>query len=365
MPGKPSFPDDPSQTFTAPAGRPRFAKASSGRGPLRRRNPANEIRHMNGIPTHDEVSSLVLRRDPIWSKVAPDRSFEEFAAQADPLQCRQGAPEIVRSRFENVRALVRLSYVDYGLLDVALEYTLHTFEQALRLRCEEFGTTLVQNPTLADLIRQASRHHLFEDSQEAAEVLRLLRNEVAHPAMDSRYALTAIPVMVRVVDVVNELYGDARSRRMRDELRSEINAVLMPLASEGAVASGELDEAIIYCASVVHVEMHDHEPRIDLAVWPINDPTKETTDVEPIVYRAKSWEMSRQGLIFELDEDSARQLVVRPLVKESSVRKFRQWKAELERGPSSYHHALLMARHEIRHLRSASRRRGALKGGVK
>lgn len=306
------------------------------------------------------LPAATLEADPLWRFFTYYNSLADFEAAANLVSFRREVPTEVNERFEPVRALIRFSYFDASLLDVAHERALFSFELALKCRHQELGAPLGGKPTLARLIAWAGDNHLFEDEVDAAHSIRHLRNTAAHPNPGSTYSLRyhALLSTLSIPRFINGLYDDPGLRRERKEERRKVNSSISEIAREGAVldlsARGG-PRLLIFLAKALHFE-NRLERRTNsnyVAFWPLFDPTPVDDGVDygkPVMITFTTWWKEGEKLHF-LDDMNGSPAILEPISSGENRDRFDQWREELQHGPVELHIIKASASFQLAELR--------------
>ena len=120
-----------------------------------------------------------------------------------------GIPEELETRLNRISRCLQLSFVDYELFDIILEYAVVTVELAFKRRYEvHFGKPPKCKLRFKDLIDWAHREGLLEGLEKKTDFLRQFRNDSVHPNKDSFGGVAFAPVSRYVFEVVNSLFSD-------------------------------------------------------------------------------------------------------------------------------------------------------------
>jgi len=118
-------------------------------------------------------------------------------------------PAEITTRLERIKRALRLSFVEYELLDITLEYALVTVELAFKQRYRQHvGKAPKRYPKYVALIDWAEAEGLLSGLDNRANLLRRLRNSAVHPERDSFGGVAFMQVFKCVFAVVNRLFSE-------------------------------------------------------------------------------------------------------------------------------------------------------------
>ena len=120
-----------------------------------------------------------------------------------------GLPEELVDRLDRIRQCLRLSYLNYELLDIVLDYALATLELSFKLRYEAHtGKRPGRSKRFVELIEWANEKQLLCGEKEKADFLRNLRNRNVHPRHDSFGGIGFVAMPKMVFEVTNCLFAE-------------------------------------------------------------------------------------------------------------------------------------------------------------
>jgi len=138
---------------------------------------------------------------------APTR--EEFEARyVFPPRFHAGVPEDVVKSYTTASHLMAAAWYHYPIYDEALSKLLLLLEMAIKLRCQQLGLPAGPNRTLQRLITTLEEAEPAKDLGWWLQVLRQLRNGVAHPERHSFGGAMFRPAMLRMVNTLNQLFEE-------------------------------------------------------------------------------------------------------------------------------------------------------------
>lgn len=147
-------------------------------------------------------------RWPIFG--APTR--EQFEARyVFPPRFHAGVPEDIVKSYTTASHLMALAWYHYPVYDEALSKLLLLLEMAIRLRCQQLGLPAGPKRTLQELIMALEAAEPAKELGWWLQILRQLRNQVAHPERHSFGGATFRPAMLRMVNTLNQLFDEEAS----------------------------------------------------------------------------------------------------------------------------------------------------------
>ncbi len=156
--------------------------------------------------TDQTVEHIALAKDERWN-LWPSMSYEYMTRFAKKIALCNEVPEDVRKGYRKVQSIVRLSYFDYELTDVAMDCAIISFEKALKLRYGEMTGNIKGNTLrLEKLIKWGSRQGLFTENEEIIQKLRELRNISFHRPSFQLLGYLALHALERIAEMINVMY---------------------------------------------------------------------------------------------------------------------------------------------------------------
>lgn len=163
-----------------------------------------------------------LPMDPIWEIFGEvTENYSRFKTKFVPeLYLRPEVPEDVRSSIEIARRLTEFSYFEYKFYDEALLKVMTSFEMALKIRYYELTKEEWdwKRKGLKQLIGWFNERNAFEvENPDFLDVVKDVRNQLAHPDRHNFSGPHCRTLMENVVDLINDIYEDAELRMKRME----------------------------------------------------------------------------------------------------------------------------------------------------
>ena len=150
--------------------------------------------------------NIYLPKDRRWNAWVKN-NFEYVKSLADRIQLNPRVPEEITERFDRVKSLIKFSYFDFQLLDVASDYSLLTFEMALyHKHSSSEKNRSTKRITLDQMLDWATKNGMLDQGKEALKSLRVLRNFAAHPRKRQVLGNMAFILIQSIVDTINQLY---------------------------------------------------------------------------------------------------------------------------------------------------------------
>lgn len=150
---------------------------------------------------------MKLIPDTRWVMTGHD-TLEKMMKRFDLPEISPSVPESLAARLERIKRCLALSYFEYELFDIVLEYAVVTVELALRLRREvESGASPGKSVGLAKLLEWAKSQGLLYGQEKKVDYLREYRNDAVHPRHDSFGGIAFASVPKAVFEIVNSLFA--------------------------------------------------------------------------------------------------------------------------------------------------------------
>lgn len=144
-------------------------------------------------------------RWPIFG--APTREqFEEL--YVFPPRFHAGVPEDVVKSYTTASHLMALAWYHYPVYDEALAKLLLLLEMAIKLRCQQLGLPAGSSRALHQLITALEAAEPAKELGWWLQLLRQMRNQVAHPERYSFGGAVFRPAMPRMVNTLNQLFEE-------------------------------------------------------------------------------------------------------------------------------------------------------------
>jgi hypothetical protein len=144
-------------------------------------------------------------RWPIFGAPTRER-FEEL--YVFPPRFHAGVPEDIVKSYTTASHLMALAWYHYPVYDEALAKLLLLLEMAIKLRCQQLGLSAGPNRTLQQLITALEAAEPAKELGWWLQLLRQLRNQVAHPERHSFGGAVFQPAMPRMVNTLNQLFEE-------------------------------------------------------------------------------------------------------------------------------------------------------------
>lgn len=283
----------------------------------------------------EESTAVTLAGDPIWEK-AFGVSYSYFQGLADTVATfEEEVPREVQERFAVVGSLVRHSYFEYDFCDVAAERALFTFEMALEIRLNDLGYDVGSRERLHSMIQEGAERDLFENGEEAAHSIRLLRNRAAHPDASYRGGNGALILTRRLTRMVDEMYADRTLRKERKSKRKAMQEVLNQVTADGAVLDGLSDKEgnpvrlLLHGAHALLVDNRDEPTIYNIAACPVLNPipteNEENEVVIPILLQPTDWKEIGDAVRLTMGDGVVE---IKPIRKPENQRRYQEKEAE-------------------------------------
>lgn len=263
--------------------------------------------------------------------------------------CRAEMPEPIRYRFKMLAGLIAASFHNHALFDMITEYSLVTFEMALRVRYRQ----LMGRPTkmkLDRLIAWADKKNLLDDVR-GARTLQLLRNETLHAGQAQRFSTGALQLMARILEICNAIFEDPTRRATRLRQEQEIKSLFRGVETHGGVLHHSGVRIDIVHATVLHVCTLTNPCTYDLLFWPRFDPSPHhdvVNEGEPIVVRGARCEIVNGAIKFDTADG-----VASVSLEQSTPADHVRWLSETTTSPFPVHavmkYRIAMCRNRIHH----------------
>ena len=134
---------------------------------------------------------------------------EQFEARyVFPPRFHAGVPEDVVESYTTASHLMAAAWYHYPIYDEALSKLLLLLEMAIKLRCQQLDLPAGPNRTLKQLITTLEAAEPAKDLGWWLQLLRQLRNQVAHPERHSFGGATFRPAILRMVNTLNQLFEE-------------------------------------------------------------------------------------------------------------------------------------------------------------
>lgn len=129
-------------------------------------------------------------------------------ARFDLPELAEGIPPELLLRLERITRCLRMSLIEYELVDIVADYAVVTAELAFALRYQRhFGKMPDRRNSLKELIEWATEEELLVGVDKKASLLRDYRNRNVHPKGDSFGGIAIAMVPKFVFEVVNSLFS--------------------------------------------------------------------------------------------------------------------------------------------------------------
>jgi len=269
-----------------------------------------------------------LEKDRRWDRwsITSTQYFERLGSK---IKFSPPVSDDITQRFEVVKKLLFYSFFVYDFLDVALERSLLTFELALRKRYFEITSSKPskKKSSLAKLIKWATEQELFEDDEQVIHALKRIRNETAHPKSYQLWGHLSIELILRTVEIINDLYEDVDLRRTRKQKEKQANDELDKFLENGAILESTDKRLIIFKAVLLFCNNKNERTIYRFLFWPIFDAGVKDKSVDicdPILVNCDSWKYVDDKLIF--NEMNGQRLKLNRIDSVENGRKFDHWK---------------------------------------
>ncbi len=273
-----------------------------------------------------------LERDDRWDGLGID-SPGDMESIIGRIKFVPQVSEDVVKRFERVKSVLRFSYFDYDLSDVALDYSLLTLELGIKKRFQEIEGD-PEERGLSQLIHWGSRRNLFEPDANRLESLTQLRDVTAHPGRYSLMGYLAYDPIIYIVSLINDMYEDAGLRRERRRIVRNVNRSLHGIVEHGAVMKSADASIGIFLARLLQVENRVHPEIYHFAFWPVfNIPADKAAPInegKPIVITTTDFKLQDGGARLVVEGVSHAPITVEKFRDASDIGWFDAWLATFE-----------------------------------
>jgi len=272
--------------------------------------------------------AVVLDRDRRWDGLRIN-SPEDLEPILEGIRFVPQVSEDVIKRFERVKSVIRFSFYDYDLLDVALDYSLLTLELAIKKRYQELEGTEPVKKRFAQLIHWGFSRNLFEPNKKSMQSLRELRGITAHPRRYSLLGYPAYDQIIFIMSLINGMYEDTELRRQRWQVLRKVNDHLREIVKHGANMKADKASTRIFLARLLHVENRFSPAIYHFAFWPIFDmPTGKSMSIdegEPVIVSASEYDFQERGIRLVPKGDSCSSITVEKLEDPADISSFEVW----------------------------------------
>lgn len=282
---------------------------------------------------------------------------DKIAHAIDQIGFQGGVPDDVVQRFDDVESVLDSSRGNKRLIRVALEYSLASFELALRIFCDRFGLLRAMDQdashTFQNFIEWVhANDYLPRYAIEEAEdrppysrapdetigppefywALKRLRNRWIHPVDSSWLGSLVLQLIPSEVDLINRLYKRPEIRPREREKRRDVNRRhCKRLSKPGAALDTPDRRVLVHEVNMLHYDMRESPHTYYFAFWPLFDtdpqPGDRLDDRKPHLARCLRWTKTKSGSL-SLTTNSGRILTVDRKLSSGEKKKLGKWSEE-------------------------------------